>query len=226
MRSDYSRWPMFIWDYLELFWPRPDLNRAQVNRFCRIPAGPGVCLRYSVSAHRVNAAGWLTPSAFHPPTLRPGGLRELPTPPRTDRCRHITGGKYTWASRLVLIIVHGVRLDIAALIQVATQSLVNQSVENRLGTKPIAKQHQIGIHMGHRIRAVPSVAGVRIDFSSTLAHSSDFTAPALPVNLTVVTANSRFAPSSWEEEVLSFIGQSGHTIILSSCFGGIGMISS
>ena len=52
------------------------------------------------------------------------------------------------------------------------------------------------------------------------------TTPFSPSKATVFTAKSRSAPSSWLEEVRSFNGQFGQVSILSSCFGGIGMISS
>ena len=61
---------------------------------------------------------------------------------------------------------------------------------------------------------------------STRTHSSASTWPFEPTARFVSTAQSRSQPSSCEDEVRSFNGQSGQTSALFSCSGGLGRISS
>src|SRR3546814_13735190 len=57
-------------------------------------------------------------------------------------------------------------------------------------------------------------------------HSSASILPLLPIARLVTTAQSRSQPSSCEDEVRSFSGQSGQVSVLFSFAGGLGMISS
>ena len=61
---------------------------------------------------------------------------------------------------------------------------------------------------------------------STRTHSRAVILPFLPSARLVSTAQSRSPPSSCEDEVRSFSGQSGQVSALFSCAGGWGMISS
>ena len=60
----------------------------------------------------------------------------------------------------------------------------------------------------------------------TRTHSSAVIAPSLPIARLVITAKSRWTPSSCDEEVRIFSGQFGQTSALFSFSGGAGMISS
>ena len=70
-----------------------------------------------------------------------------------------------------------------------------------------------------------SVPGTGWILPSTRTQCSVSTRPFSPENFCVITAKSRSAPSSWLEEVRSFIGQSGQVSSLFSFAGGCGMIS-
>src|SRR5437667_143487 len=70
-----------------------------------------------------------------------------------------------------------------------------------------------------------SVPGSGLNLSSTLTQCSFATLPSPPENFSVSTANSRFAPSAWLDEVRIFSGQFGQVRPLFSCSGGAGMIS-
>ena len=56
-------------------------------------------------------------------------------------------------------------------------------------------------------------------------HLRPVTSPFSPITSLVRIDQSRSTPSSWLEEVRSFIGQSGQVSALSSFSGGLGMIS-
>ena len=67
---------------------------------------------------------------------------------------------------------------------------------------------------------------IGLNLSSTLTQCSFSTLPSTPENFCVSTANSRWAPSAWLDEVRIFKGQFGQVRPLFSCSGGAGMISS
>ena len=71
-----------------------------------------------------------------------------------------------------------------------------------------------------------SVPAMGCIFSSIRVTTSFFTLPLAPSNFVVITAKSRSAPSSCEDEVRNFSGQFGQLIALFSFSGGFGMISS
>src|SRR5262249_36408724 len=119
--------------------------------------------------------------------------------------------------------------ELAATIHLdASSTAAISTLRDRLGPQnPMAKSTRSARNVKQlcRISCIPNRPSAFFA-QSTRTHSSAVKRPSSPIARFVNTAQSRLQPSSCEDEVRSFIGQSGQVSALFSRSGGLGRISS
>ena len=106
--------------------------------------------------------------------------------------------------------------DIAARVELDAERLDHAFVHRM--HEAHREQHEVGLDLELAARD-------RLNLASTRTQCSVVTRPFSPENFVVITAKSRSTPSSWLDEVRSFIGHCGQVSGLFSFSGGCGMIS-